>query len=61
MGIEIGFTQGCVFTAGYDVFHTGIRTDSEAPESRRRVLRLLLWHGKAVEPFVLLHGQFDFV
>jgi len=24
------------------------------------VLRLLLRHGKAVEPFVLLHGQFDF-
>ena len=25
---------GCVFTAGYDVFHTGIHTDSDAPEAR---------------------------
>ena len=29
MGIEIGLTCGCLFTAGYDLFHTGIHTDSE--------------------------------
>ena len=32
MGIEIGLTCGCVFTAGCDVFHTGIHTGSEAAE-----------------------------
>jgi len=50
--------------------HTGIHTGSEASaqahgfasEARveTTVLRLLLWHGKAVEPFAYLHGQFDF-
>jgi len=35
-------------------------TDSHLSRGfRRLVLRLLLWHCKAVESFALLHGQFD--